>query len=161
MRDKKMKKYYVSSLLFFLAGTLHGKTDDKVLQTLQKFDSALTKETFTYKLADISQNKSCRSPIVFLNGKSGYCGTGGCDILVLDCTADGYKIIGNTSVAMTPLYVAKTSTHGYRDIKVNAGRKGTVVLKFDGKKYPDNASIAPKTKVLPGDHLLLSDEDVF
>jgi len=147
--------------IYVHADTAQGKTDAKVLATLQQYDKTLTKETFSYKLARISQEKNCKSPVVFLNGKSGDCGTCGCSILILDCTAEGYRIIGNTSVSMPPVYVASTSSHGYRDIKVDAGKKGLVVLKFDGKRYPENASMAPKSKKLSEDRLLLTDKDVF
>lgn len=143
------------------ADTVQGKTDAKVLAALQQYDKTLIKGTFSYKLAKISQEQSCKSPIVFLNGKSGYCGTGGCSMMILDCTVKGYKIIGNTSVSMPPVYVASTSSHGYRDIKVDAGKKGLVVLKFDGVKYPENASMAPKSQKLSEDRLLLSEKDVF
>jgi len=147
--------------IYVHAGTPQGQTDEKVLAALQQYDKTLSSAMFSYKLANISQEKTCKSPVVFLNGKSGYCGTGGCNMFILDCTENGYKIIGNTSVAMPPVYVAATSSHGYRDIKVDAGKKGLVVLKFDGKKYPENASMAPKSKKLSGDTLLLSEKDVF
>ena len=143
------------------AGPANAETDTAVLTALQKYDKALTKGTYTYKLAHLSRDRSCNSPIVFLNAKSGYCGTGGCNLLILDCTSKGYRIIGSTSVAMPPVYVSANFSHGYRDIKVEAGRKGLVVLKFDGKQYPENASMAPVGKKLPDDQLLLSEKDVF
>ena len=161
-----MKIPYVLGLtllagVYLHAGTPQDKTDAKVLAALQQYDKTLNSTMFSYKLANISQEKKCKSPLVFLNGKSGYCGTGGCNMFILDCIENGYKIIGNTSVVMPPVYVAVTSSHGYRDIKVDAGKKGLVVLKFDGEKYPENASMAPKSKKLSEDTLLLSEKDVF
>jgi len=119
-----MKIPYVLGLvliagIYVHAGTPQDKTDEKVLAALQQYDKTLSSAMFSYKLANISQEKKCKSPVVFLNGKSGYCGTGGCNMFILDCTENGYKIIGNTSVAMPPVYVAATSSHGYKDIKVD------------------------------------------
>jgi len=161
-----MKALYALGMALLLstytyADTAQEKIDVNVLATLQKYDKTLTTGTFVYKLAKISKKKDCKSLIVFLNGKSGYCGTGGCTMLILDCTEKGYRIIGNTSVAMPPVYVAETSSYGYRDIKVDAGKKGLVVLHFDGKKYPDNASMAPANKKLSSDRLLFSDKDIL
>ena len=136
-------------------------TDVKVLAAVQKYDPALQKKDYSFKDVQLTNKDGCKNPIVFLNGNSGYCGTGGCTILVLSCTLEGFSVISDTSVAMTPVYISSKSSNGYKDIKVHAKKKGLVILKFNGETYPTNASVVPKTKKASDDALLMQDSDVF
>ena len=135
--------------------------DAQVFESIHAFDSSIQKNGYSYKNVLLSDKSECQSAIVFLNGSSGYCGTGGCTILVLACLKNNYKMIGNTSVSMPPIYVSKESTKGYRNIKVYAKNKGQVVLKYNGVKYPENASMEPKSKVSSSDTLIFKEEDLF
>ncbi len=141
--------------------SLGKKSDTKVLETLQKYDTTLTDKSFSYKSIRLSKENNCEFPVVFLNGGSGYCGTRGCTMLVLECIKTGYRVMSTTSVAMPPVYISLESTNGLHDIKLYNKNRGLVVLKFDGKRYPSNASMVPKTKKEPSDILLLKEEDVF
>jgi len=143
---------FASALLFALntlgsAGDIVGKKAD-VLQAVKAFDKSIKEDAFVYKMAALSSENSCLSPVVYLTGGSGYCGTGGCTLLMFGCAKEGYRLLGATSVAFPPVYVAKSSTKGYHGMKV-ALKDGTlVVLKFDGKKYFSNASVAPKHRTI-------------
>ena len=64
-------------------------------------------------------------------------------------------------VADAPVYLSTHSSNGYRDIKLYARKVGNVVLKYNGKKYPDNASMQPKSNKEPSDVLIMNSAQAF
>jgi hypothetical protein len=78
-----------------------------------------------------------------------FCGSGGCNILILD---DAGQQVSSFTVAGYPVVIDKNSTNGWNDLFIHSGKKDRIV-KFDGKKYPSNPSVLPALKVLPGDDL--------
>jgi len=129
----------------------------KVLSALKKFDTLLEKNAYDVKFFTLKEESQCENPVVFLNGLSGYCGSAGCTLLVLDCTDDGYRVMGKTTVSNRPVSLSATSTKGYRDIKVRVKNEGIVALKYGGKAYITNASNAEKSKKESSD-LMIFDE---
>ncbi|MBJ3783995.1 hypothetical protein [Devosia sediminis] len=79
--------------------------------------------------------------IVLLSGQY-WCGSGGCDALVLRSNANGYDIIMESSVTRAPIGVLGTSSNGFRDLFVQIGGgglpAGPVAMRFDGAAYPSN-----------------------
>ena len=135
-------------------------TAPKVLSALKKFDDFLKVDGYDVKLVALKEDGKCENPVVFLNGLSGYCGSAGCTLLVLDCTADGYKVMGKTTVSNRPISLSTTSTKGYKDIKVRVRDTGIVALKYDGKSYTKNASKASKSTKASSD-IVIFDEIVI
>ena len=135
-------------------------TAPKVLSALKKFNDLLKEDAYDAKLVALKEDGKCENPIVLLNGLSGYCGSGGCTLLVLDCTTDGYKVMGKTTVSNRPISLSSTSTKGYKDIKVRVKNEGIVALKHDGKAYTSNASTASKDKADSSD-IMIFDEIVI
>lgn len=86
--------------------------------------------------------------IVYLTGQY-FCGSGGCSLLVLSKDGEGWRTVGDVSTTRTPVSVLASSSNGWRDLAVavagGGGPAGTMALKFDGKAYPGNASIAELT----------------
>lgn len=78
-----------------------------------------------------------------------FCGSGGCNILLLD--HQGNKISSFT-VADVPVVIDTERTKGYSNLFIQSGGKWHV-LKFDGRKYPSNVSVQPVLKMVPGDGL--------
>ena len=76
-----------------------------------------------------------------------FCGTGGCNTLVLMSAGPMWRKVGEISVSRTPVSVLETSSNGWRDITVavagGGGPTGNAVLKFDGTAYPSNPTVAP------------------
>ncbi|KLE35070.1 hypothetical protein [Aurantiacibacter luteus] len=76
-----------------------------------------------------------------------FCGTGGCNLLVLTQAGPMWSKVGDTSVARTPVTVLESASHGWKDLAVpvsgGGAPTGRVVLSFDGKSYTENASMAP------------------
>jgi len=133
------------------------ETAPKILSALKEFDNSLEKIMYDVKLATLNKESQCENPIVFLNGLSGYCGSGGCTLLVLDCTDAGYKVMGKTTVLDSPILLSSDSNNGYKNIKVRSKTSGIVALKYNGKAYTKNASTAAKSKKVSSD-IIIFDE---
>ena len=133
------------------------ETAPKILSALKEFDNSLEKIMYSVKLVTLNKESQCENPIVFLNGSSGYCGSGGCTLLVLDCTDAGYKVMGKTTVLDSPILLSSDSNNGYKNIKVRSKTSGIVALKYNGKAYTKNASTAAKSKKVSSD-IIIFDE---
>ncbi len=85
-----------------------------------------------------------------------FCGTGGCTFMLLN--NDG-SLVTAFSVSEAPFIVEGSVTNGWKDLLVTSGGK-LHVLKFNGKTYPSNPSVAPVFKGYPSDdaYRLLWDE---
>jgi len=130
------------------------RTGPKVLFALKKYDALLKVNAYDVMLVDLKEEGKCENPVVLLNGLSGYCGSGGCTLLVLDCTDNGYKVMGKTTVSNRPISLSATFTKGYKDIKVRVKNEGIVTLKYNKNYYTKNASRAEKSKKESSDIIL-------
>lgn len=81
--------------------------------------------------------------LVVLMSSPGWCGSGGCTMLIFHGTQDGFDLISDCSVVGDPVRVSPTQTHQWSDLIVYSRGKGDVRLRFDGKAYPNNASMEP------------------
>jgi hypothetical protein len=89
--------------------------------------------------------------IVYVTGQS-WCGSGGCNMLILAPQASSYKIITHTTITRPPIRVLTTKSNGWHDISVRVVGGGIIdgydaKLSFDGKKYPSNPSVPPARRV--------------
>ncbi|NJC39925.1 hypothetical protein GGQ87_000183 [Brevundimonas alba] len=90
-----------------------------------------------------------RITLVYL-ADSGWCGSGGCNLLVLEPDSEGLKQLSRTTVSHAPVRVLTTRTNGMPDLSVRVrgdyypgeGPK-FVVLPFDGDSYAMNPTIPP------------------
>ncbi len=86
--------------------------------------------------------------LAYLGGPM-FCGTGGCNLVVLKRAkqadgSEGFRKMGETSVVQLPVGVLASRTRGWRDIGVTVSgggmAEGIARLRFNGKAYPQNAS---------------------
>jgi hypothetical protein len=76
------------------------------------------------------------------------CGSGGCDTLVFRQTeAGGYSLVADIPLTNNPVIVSERRTNGWNDLIFLVAGGGAsahyVVLRFDGKTYPDNPTTLP------------------
>ena len=92
---------------------------------------------FTYALVDLDGD-GIQDAVVYLNAD--YCGSGGCAIRIMKGTKDGFAYVSGSTITRLPIYVLPSKTNGWRDIAVTIGggglKYGTVILKYDGRRYP-------------------------
>lgn len=89
--------------------------------------------------------------IVYLAGP-GWCGSGGCNMLILKRNGDSWKEVTTTTITQLPIRVLKSTSHGWHNIAVwVAGGEllhgYEAELRFDGKTYPANPSVPPARKL--------------
>ncbi len=102
--------------------------------------------------------------IVHLAG-SGWCGSGGCETLILVRDGDSWRLLTMIAITNPPIRVLARRSNGYRSIGVWVQGGGThpgyeAELRFDGKAYPSNPTVPParpltgkaagKTIIAPG-----------
>jgi len=88
-----------------------------------------------------------RVALVYLVGMN-WCGSGGCNLLILRPAAAGWEKVGNVSRVSNPVRVLTTSTNGLPDIGVTVSGGGgppayEAKVSFDGRSYPRFPSDEP------------------
>ncbi len=101
--------------------------------------------------------------VVYLSGPE-YCGSGGCNLLILGRSGDGYTVLGETSVTNPPIRILSTQTNGRPDIGVHVAGGGTTEgyearLAFDGSRYPSNPTVPPAERVENAPGVVLIDDN--
>lgn len=89
--------------------------------------------------------------LVFFSGPE-YCGSGGCNLLILSRQGDAFTVLGQPTIVRAPVRVLSTSTNGRPDIGVHVAGGGITegyeaLLAFDGTRYPSNPTVAPARRV--------------
>ena len=93
---------------------------------------------FQYYAVDLNEDGKDEYIVRFMS--SYFCGSGGCTFLVLDHES---KVVTKLMTTRPPLYAAKSTTNGWRDILVRTGGE-LKQLKFENGTYPNNPSMLPK-----------------
>ena len=83
---------------------------------------------------------------------NGWCGSGGCNTLVLTPAGDSWKVVGNIAITRPPIRVLASSSHGWRSLGVWVQGGGIqpgyeAELPFDGKTYPRNPTVPPARRL--------------
>lgn len=76
-----------------------------------------------------------------------FCGTGGCNTLVLAEAGPMWRKVADISVSRTPISVLDSSSKGWKDLVVSVsgggGPSGNALLRFNGETYPSNPTVPP------------------
>jgi hypothetical protein len=115
---------------------------------LKKFDAAIKPDHYEIARADLDADGQ-EDVLALMNGKSGYCGSGGCTLFILKGAAKGFTNLGSVKVVNAPIYLRKSTANGFRDLLVTVrgggSTPGLASLSFDGKSYPPGAGEANAT----------------
>jgi len=119
-------------------------------------------ETTWFSAAVIKPDGNAKEEIVvYVHGRT-WCGSGGCTMWILEPDGTSFKVIGKVTIVRLPIRVLQSKSHGHRDIGVWVQGGGIqpgyeALLRFDGKSYPDNPSVAPAkhlTETVAGEVLI-------
>jgi hypothetical protein len=100
-------------------------------------------EPFRFALVDL--NGDGREDAIVLMSSSGWCGTGGCTMLIFQGVDSGFEYVCSSTVTSAPIRVSKKIAHGWRSLIVFSKGKGDVVMHFtEAARYPGNPSMQPK-----------------
>lgn len=85
--------------------------------------------------------------LVWLDDRD-FCGTGGCNLLVLRRQGGSWQEVTRLTVTWPPVKILESRTNGWQDLSVYVRGGGIVrgydaVLSFDGRTYPTNPSTPP------------------
>lgn len=123
---------------------------------LKIYDAEIEPSHYTLKIVDLNDD-GLFDALALMKLKSGYCGSGGCSLLTLITEPDNggvLHVVGNTSLVRAPVLKLTSITNGFHDLSVYVSGGGhaaaTRVLKFDGRQYTANASMADKAKNTKG-----------
>ena len=100
--------------------------------------------------------------VVYLTDRS-YCGSGGCNALVLKRTGQTFRVVMKATVTWPPIRVLPTRTNGWRDLGVTVHGGGITRayearLRFDGQRYPSNPTVPPAEPMVGVSGDILIDE---
>jgi hypothetical protein len=120
-------------------------------------------ETPEHKFALVDLNDDGIEDAVVLITNADYCGSGGCTFLVFTGVAEGYKLVSSSTITRAPVFFLKEKHNGWHTLSVflagGSVKKGQVLMRFNGKKYPGNPSLQPRAKKsdLEGAQVLITD----
>jgi hypothetical protein len=115
---------------------------------LQKIDADIKPDHYEIARADLDADGK-EDVLALMNGKSSYCGSGGCTLFILKGNGKGFTSLGSVKVVNAPIYLSKSVTNGFRDLLVTVRGGGAITglasLAFDGKSYPSGPGEATAT----------------
>jgi len=132
-----------ASLVFAFSTTTSGKPADAVATFIHR-----TLHVTSYKRADADLNGDSRSEAFVYVTDPGYCGSGGCTLVVLSRQGRGFRVVLRSTVTQLPIRMLPTSTRGWRDVGVTVAgggitRRYVARLRFNGSRYPSNPTVPP------------------
>jgi hypothetical protein len=131
---------------------------------LQKIDADIKPDHYDIARADLDGDGK-EDVLALMNGKSGYCGSGGCTLFILKATEEGFASIGSVKVVSRPVYLRKSISNGHRDLLVSVrgggASPGLAALAFDGSGYPVSPGEANARKQDDDTVLFAADSAVF
>jgi len=138
--------------------------DQRLKEFLRNYVGIPDEETKTtqYSIAFVDlRDDGTKEAIVYLSS-DGWCGTGGCTMLILAPEATSYRVVTKTTITRLPVRVLATKSNGWHDISVVARINGNeplyeAILSFDGRTYPSNPSTPPARRLkgkVPGETVI-------
>ena len=105
-----------------------------------------------YQRADTDLNGDGRLETYVYVTDQGYCGSGGCKLVVLSRQGASYRVVLRSTVTQLPITLLPTFSRGWRDIGVTVAGGGTIRpytarLRFDGRRYPSNPTVLPAIRL--------------
>jgi hypothetical protein len=123
-------------------------------QSLKRFLQTLDDSKTTRYIAAFRDLNNDGKPeaIVYLLG-SNWCGSGGCNTIILAHDDNSWRVVTNISLTRPPIRLLASTSHGWSNLGVWVQGGGTqpgyeAELLFDGKSYPKNPSVAPAQRLM-------------
>lgn len=92
--------------------------------------------------------------VAYLHGPR-VCGSGGCNLLILERRGSGYRVVARASVTRAPIRMLSTRSTGWRDLSVAVSGGGMaprqVRLRHGANGYPANPTILPEAERVAAD----------
>jgi hypothetical protein len=151
---------FVGLLLFGNSVYLHAAGQDRLRDAIykhnktvleinrDKYGTRLQPEDFvvdnTYSSALIDLNDDNIEDAIVLFDAPGECGSDGCSMEVYRGTKMGFDFVSSSTITFRPIRIASDRRYGWKTLVVVSGGTGTVLLRFNGSRYPMYPSLQPK-----------------
>jgi hypothetical protein len=130
-----------------------GNNPDAATETsLKKFLQTMTDDKTARYVAAFHDLNGDGTPeaIVYLISND-WCGSAGCNTLIVARDGDSWKLVTNISITNPPIRVLASSSKGWHNIGVWVRGGGIrsgyeAELRFNGRSYPRNPSVLPTRK---------------
>jgi hypothetical protein len=136
-----MKSNFVAIISLALAHSSNAAAVDAaaIQAAMQGMDAGIKADHYDVARVDLDDDGT-EDVLALMNGKSGYCGSGGCTLFVLRTQKGGLGKVGAIKVVNAPIFARKERHHGWRDLLVTVrgggAKPGLAALAFDGSSYP-------------------------
>lgn len=146
---------YIAGMIcsLLLVNSCFADTQQLTGESLKQFLQSWSNDKTTRYVAAFRDLNSDGVPeaIVYLVG-SRWCGSGGCNTLVLTQDGNSWRIVSIITITRPPIRMLSTSSNGWRSIGVWAQGGGIqhgyeAELSFDGKTYPRNPTVSPSKRL--------------
>jgi len=112
---------------------------------LQTFDDD-KRTRYVAAFSDLDGDGQPEAVVRFVNQE--WCGSGGCNTLILRQAGSSWRIVTNMTITRPPIRVLSSTSHGWHNLAVWVQGGGIqpgyeAELRFDGKTYPSNPSTPP------------------
>jgi hypothetical protein len=159
-----LNRYFIAASTVLLAGCFLSATiglgqTPKPERELQQFLRGYLADprigidkTIKYAATGVRLSESAKEDavLVYITGQN-WCGSGGCQMLVLEPEGSSYRVITRTTITQLPIRILRSTTNGRHDLGVWVQGGGVqpgyeAILSFNGKMYPNNPSMPPAKK---------------
>lgn len=146
-----------------LQASLRMRIDEAVAKrAIENFRINKGEQSGPYQYAGADLNGDGKAELMVYYTGEGWCASTGCTLAVLAKSKHRYRKISTIRRVKAPIFIAETSTNGWRDLYVHTGRGEAsdapqVKLKFGGNGYPGNAitqTVRPKDVVTIGEVII-------
>jgi len=138
-----MKKSTVAVLALTLAHPALSAAPPELEVALAKWSAPEVLERYQYSLVDLNSDGKLDA-IAFITDQD-YCGNGGCSMVVLKGTDQGYEVVSASTLTQKPIFVLAEVRFGWHSLAVALGgfgrEPGLVLLRFNGMEYPSNPKL--------------------
>ena len=128
----------------------HGRRVDEasLVGFLRNYLGGEQDKTTRYSAAPVTLDTAGHETLVYVTGRS-WCGSGGCTALLLRPNNKSFAVLDRFTLVRLPIAVLPSRTNGWHDLAMSVEGGGPVpgrmaILRFDGHRYPNNPSMAPK-----------------
>jgi hypothetical protein len=115
---------------------------DSAVQEYVRQQGVLDTAAFRSATVDLDGDGN-EDALVLLKGSTG-CDDDGCRLLILRGSAEGFVLLSASAGASAPIRVSADARHEWKTLIVHSKGRGDVLMRFDGSRYPANASLAPR-----------------
>ena len=142
-----MKLLWVTTLFLWLVPTTFRAQDTppSLLAAVQSYvekKGESERPMFRHALTDLNGDGRNDAIVLLLGGF--WCGSGGCNMIVLRGTKEGFTVVSGSTITNEPIRISPEKVQGWRTLIVFSKGKGDVLMRFNGTRYPLNPSTQPK-----------------